>query len=134
MRGNAASKVAIGSQPASDGRCYIGLASDGSLAGGIGTQATSVIKGSTDVRTDWVTGILTWDGSTVTLYQDGVSVYSAAQSGAVNTTIDLMVGALNNNGTAAAFHAGDIARALVLNRAITATEVTDLSTLWSTIS
>jgi hypothetical protein len=134
MRSNTASKVAIGSQPASDGRCYIGLASDGSLAGGIGTQATSVIKGSADVRTDWVTGVLTWDGSTVTLYQDGTSVYSAAQSGAVSTTIDLTVGALNNNSTAIAFLDGDIARALVIDRAITSAEVTDLSTLWGNIS
>jgi hypothetical protein len=80
-----------------------------------------------------VTGILTWDGSTVILYQDGVSVYSGAQSGAVNTTIDFYIGAINNNGASAAVHDGDIARDLVLNRAITAKEATDLSTLWSTI-
>jgi hypothetical protein len=133
MRSDTASRFAIGSQPASNGRCYIGLASDGSLAGGIGTQATSVIKGSADVRGNWVTGILTWDGSTVTLYQDGVSVYSGAQSGAVNTTIDFYIGAINNNGASAAVHDGDIARDLVLDRAITAKEATDLSTLWSTI-
>jgi len=133
MRSNTASRIAVGSQAASDGRCYIGLASDGALAGGIGTQATSVIKGSTDIRTAWTTGILTWNGTTVTLYQNGASVYSAAQSGAVNTTIPVMVGGLNSNGTGAAFHAGDIARAIIINRVLTAGEIASLTALWSTI-
>jgi hypothetical protein len=134
MRSDTASRVAFGSQSASNGRCYIGLASDGSLAGGIGEQATSVIKGSTDIRDAWTTGILTWDGTTVTLYQDGVSVYSAAQVGAVNTTIAMREGALNNNGTAAAFHKGRIAQSIVLDRVMTAAEIASITNLWSTIS
>ena len=134
MRSDTASRVAFGSQPASNGRCYIGLASDGSLAGGIGEQATSVIKGSADIRGDLVTGILTWDGTTVSLYQDGVSVYSAAQLGAVNTTVAMHEGALNNNGTAAAFHKGRIAQSIVLDRVMTAAEIASLTNLWSTIS
>jgi hypothetical protein len=134
MNSTTASKVAFGSQPASNGRCYIALASDGSLAGGIGTQATAVIKGSTDIRGIWTTGILTWDGTTVTLYQDGVSVYSAAQSGAVNTTIAMHEGALNNNGTASSFTAGGIAQSIVLDRVMTASEIANITTLWSNIS
>jgi hypothetical protein len=134
MNSTTASKVAFGSQPASNGRCYIALASDGSLAGGIGEQATGVIKGSADIRGVWTTGILTWDGTTVTLYQDGVSVYSAAQSGAVNTTIAMHEGALNNNGTASSFTLGGIAQSIVLDRVMTASEIANITTLWSNIS
>ena len=134
MNSTTASRIALGSQPASDGRCYIGLASDGALAGGIGTQATAVIKGSTDIRGVWTTGILTWDGTTVTLYQDGVSVYSAAQSGAVNTTIAMHEGGLNNNGTASSFTLGGIAQSIVLDRVMTPAEIANITTLWSNIS
>ena len=135
MRGNTDTRFAIGSIGSStNSRCFLGLGSSGELGGGIGNDSISVIKGADDVRGNWVTAILTWDGSTVDLYQDGTSVYSAAQSGVVNTTANFAIGAINNNGTPIVFHDGDIARALVLNRAITPAEVTDISTLWSTIS
>jgi len=134
MNSTTASRIAFGSQPASDGRCYIGLASDGALAGGIGTHATAVIKGSTDIRGVWTTGILTWDGTTVTLYQYGVSVYCAAQSGAVNTTIAMHEGGLNNNGTPSSVTLGGIAQSIVLDRVMTASEIANITTLWSNIS
>jgi len=102
-----------------------------------GTSATAYqpVTGAAlrDIRGTWTTGILTWNGSAVALYLDGEQVYSAAQSGAVNTTIPIMVGGLNSNGTGAAFHAGDIARAIVINRVLTAGEIASLTALWSTI-
>jgi hypothetical protein len=135
MRSNTDTRFAIGSIGSSpNSRCFLGLGSSGELGGGIGNDSISVIKGADDVRGNWVTAILNWDGSTVDLYQDGLSVYSAVQSGVVNTTANFAIGAINNNGTPIVFHDGDIARALVLNRAITTTEVADLSTLWGTIS
>ena len=133
MRSDTASKVAFGSQPASDGRCYAALASDGSFAAGIGEQATSVIKGTDDMRANPFTGVITWDGTTVNLHQDGVQVYSGSQVGAVNTTVDMYEGALNANGTAGAFHDGWIAQSIVLDRVMTAAEITNLTKLWSTI-
>jgi len=132
--GTTASRVMIGSQGATDGRCFMGLAADGSLAGGIGTQGTTTIKDTVDVRNVWTTGVLTWDGSTVTLYRDGVQVYSAAQSGTVNTTVNFDHGALNANGTRSAFWAGSIGAALAVNRVLTPAEVAGLHKLWSSIA
>lgn len=133
MRGTTASRVAIGSQGATNGRAFIALAADGSLAAGIGADSTSTIKGTTDKRNVWVTGHLMWDGSAVTLYEDGLQVYSAAQNGAVNTTVPWMLGCLNNNATAASFWGGDIGAVEILNRVMTPTEVQSHTNLWSTI-
>lgn len=133
MKGGTASKVAIGSQGASNGRAFIALAADGSLAAGIGADSTSTIKGTVDDRAAWVTGIVTWDGTTVNLYRNGVSVYSGAQNGAVNTTVPFMLGCLNNNATASAFWDGDIGASTVLDYAMSASAARSLSSKWSTI-
>lgn len=131
FNGSTASRVIFGSQAASDGRCFLALDASGKIAAGIGAQGTSTIAGGADIRGAWHTAAVTWDGSTVTLYLDGVSVYSAAQSGAVNTTVALMLGALNANGTAAAFWAGTVSDALVIDRVLTTDEITNLNTYWS---
>lgn len=133
IKGGTASRVALGSQGASNGRAFLALAADGSLGAGIGADSTSTIKGSADIRAAWATGVVTWDGSTVKLYQDGAQVYSGAQNGAVNTTVPWMLGCLNNNATAASFWDGSIGAALVLDRAMTASEVSSLTSTWSTI-
>jgi hypothetical protein len=134
IKGGAASKVALGSQGASNGRAFLALAADGSLGAGIGADSTSTIKGSADIRAAWATGVVTWDGSTVKLYQDGAQVYSGAQNGAVNTTVPWMFGCLNNNATAASFWDGSIGAAIVLDRSMTASEVLSLTSYWSTIA
>lgn len=134
MRSTTASRVAIGSQDGGGDRCYIALAADGALAGGIANRATDIIKGATDVRGQWVTGVLTWDDVTVRLYQDGAQVYSAAQVGSLDTAVPFSIGGLNNAGNHLAFHAGDIARALFIDRVLTPAEITNLHTTWSTIS
>jgi len=134
INGATASRVAIGSQGATDGRCFLALASDGSLGAGIGAQSTATIKGSTDIRGTWTTGVVTWDGTTVRLYQNGTEVYSGAQSGAVNTTVPMDLGCLNNNGTRAAFWSGGIGAAIALGRVMTPTEVSSLHQLWSNIA
>lgn len=131
FNGSTASRVIFGSQAASEGRCFLALDASGKIAAGIGAQGTSTITGGVDIRDEWHTAAVTWDGSTVTLYLDGVSVYSAAQSGAVNTTVAMMLGALNANGTAAAFWAGTVSDALVIDRVLTTDEITNLNTYWS---
>lgn len=134
LYGGTVSRVSLGSMAAADGRAFLALASDGALGAGIGTQSTSTIKGAVDIRSTWTTGIVTWNDTTVTLYQNGSSVYSAAQSGSVNTTVPFMLGCLNNNGTAASFWDGGIGAAIVLNRVMTASEVSSLTSYWSTIA
>ncbi|WYK04488.1 LamG-like jellyroll fold domain-containing protein [Cereibacter sphaeroides f. sp. denitrificans] len=130
---SAASRILIGSAGATDGRCYLGIGSDGRLGGGIGTQAMAVIAGGSDLRgTGWHSGIMSWDGATAHLYLDGVEVYSAAQAGAVNTTIPMMVGALNANGVPGSFFLGDILpNPVALDYAATAAQIASLHRAWS---
>lgn len=134
IRGATASRVVAGSQGATDGRALLALAADGSIAAGIGAQSTAVIKGTVDKRNVWVTACVTWNGTTVRLYEDGAEVYSGAQSGAVNTTVPFIYGALNANGTATAFWDDDIGASLVISRAITATEAVQLHNAWRNIA
>jgi hypothetical protein len=84
-----------------------------------------------DLRNAWHTGAVTWDGTTVKLYLDGAEVYSAAQDGAVNTTVDMFKGALNANGTAAGFWQGRIEHAIALDRVLTPAEITNITAFWS---
>lgn len=131
FNGDTASRVIAGSQSASDGRCFLALDASGRLAAGIGAQSTATIYGGSDIRGEDHVGAVTWDGSTVKLHLDGTEVYSEAQSGAVNTTVDMMLGALSANGTAAAFWDGTIADHIILDRVMTPTEITNLTNLWS---
>lgn len=131
FNGDTASRVIAGSQPASDGRCFLALDASGRLAAGIGAQSTATIYGGSDIRGEDHIGAVTWDGSTVKLYLDGTEVYSEAQSGAVNTTVDMMLGALSANGTAAAFWDNIIADHIILSRVMTPEEITKTTSLWS---
>lgn len=98
----------LGSQAASNGRCALGINSTNKAAAGIGAQSFTTILGTTTLvdEGNYVT-MVTWDGSTVKLYVNNVQEYSAAQSGAVNTTVAMMIGALSANGTAGTFWKGD---------------------------
>lgn len=132
FNGDTASRVVMGSQGASDGRAFLALDASGRLAAGIGTQSTATIFGGSDIRGVESIGAVTWDGTTVKLYLDGTEVYSAAQSGAVNTTVAMHLGALNANGTASAFWDGIIGQSIAIDRALTSSEISDLTTFWST--
>lgn len=131
FNGTAASRVIAGSQAAADGRCFLALDASGRLAAGIGAQTTGTIYAGSDIRSGTHIGAVTWNGSTVTLYLDGAEIYSEAQSGAVNTTVAMMVGALNANGTASAFWTGSISDSLIIDRALAASEITNITTAWS---
>jgi hypothetical protein len=131
FNGATASRVVLGSQAATDGRAFLGLDASGRLAAGIGAQGTATIFAGADIRNAWHTGAVTWDGTTVKLYLDGAEVYSAAQDGAVNTTVDMFKGALNANGTAAGFWQGRIEHAIALDRVLTPAEITNITAFWS---
>lgn len=104
---NAASDVALGSKGASDGRLFLGTDASGRIAGGVGTDSTSTIHGSADIRGVRDCYALRNDGSTVDLWEGLSNVYSAAQAGAPTTAVPLRVMALNDNGTGASFLDGD---------------------------
>ena len=131
FNGATASRVLLGAQPATDGRAFLGLDASGRIAAGIGEQATGVIFAGPDLRDAWHIGGVTWDGTTVKLYLDGAEVYSEPQVGAVSGATPAMLGALNANGTAAAFWDGRISNALAVDRPLTPAEITNLTNEWS---
>ncbi|WP_243612923.1 LamG domain-containing protein [Shimia aestuarii] len=132
FKANVGNCVVFGARPSgTTGKCYVSLASDGSIAGGVGDDGAGQIKGSTDKLGVFVTAILTWDGTTVTLYEDGVSVYSAAQSGAVDTANPHFFGSLNFDGSSAAHFDGDVSNLIVTDDVITASEALKLHNKWS---
>jgi len=131
FNGTQASRVIMGSAASSNGRAWLGLDASGRLAAGIGEQNSTTIFGGADIRNAWRIGCVTWDGTTVRLYLDGAEIYSGAQVGAVNTTVPMMEGALNANGTAGAFFAGTISDALALSRVLTPAEIVNLTNQWS---
>jgi len=98
---NTSSTVAqqiIGAQ--STTRAYMIISALGVLAGGVGNDTFSLIKGTTLVDDGaWHFAELSWDGVTVTLKVDGNTEYTGAQNGATPQDFDLDVAARNNNGT-----------------------------------
>jgi len=101
------------------------------LAAGVGADGMATIVGSTDIRS--VKGVygLRWDGSTVTLFRGTTKDYSAAQNGAVNTTIPIMVLALNNNGAYANAAEFNMTGWQYINRAVTDSEWSKLVRAYS---
>jgi len=132
FNGATAGRYIYGSHDGSNGRCYLGLDSSGKLAAGIGAQGTSTIVAGSDLRNGWHTGAVIWDGTTVKLYLNGAEIYSAAQSGSVNTTVPIYRGCINSNGTPAAFWDGGIGESLIIDRALTADEILKTTNKWST--
>lgn len=125
------SRIIMGSALSGSGRCFLAMSGSGRLAAGIGLNGTSVIFGGPDIRGEDHVGAVTWDGSTVKLYLDGVEVYSAAQSGAVNTTVPILEGALNLDGLVGAFWDGTISDAVPIDRALTPEEILNTVTKWN---
>lgn len=105
-------RVAVGVTTGTD-RFFIGYASTGRIGGGVGANTFPTIVGTVDRQGQTVVCAITCDGSTVRLF-DGQAgmVYEAAQSGAINTSLALRVGAVNSSGTAATFLDGSLSHVL----------------------
>ena len=121
-----ASDSFMGSAAASDGRCYIGTDASGYLCGGIGADSPTTIVGSSDVRGTAGVYWLKWTGSAVALGLNNTTVYSAAQNGAVNTTVPITLAARNANGTPTAFADVDALGFFALNYAPTDAQIAQL--------
>lgn len=113
-------KMIVGTQSAT--RAYLGV-NGNKLSAGIGTQSWEIIYGTTVVN-DGEThhGVVSWDGTTVTLFVDGIQEYSAAQSGSAVVGTNFNIGAHNNSG-ATNFLTGTIDEVIVLPRALSWDEV-----------
>jgi hypothetical protein len=127
----AGTQVIAGLSGSSTARFFIGVNTSGFLCAGVGNDSTTTIVGSTDIRGTTGVAMLVEEGSTVTLYWNGVVQYTGALSGAPSTTIPYCYGSLNNNGTAGSFYGGDIYGVISLQRAFTAGERTSILSYWS---
>lgn len=102
----AATQIIAGTADAGGNRYAIGINASGQACAGLGSDSTTTIVGTSDLRGTEADIALTCSDSTVRLIVNGVVEYEAAQNGAPNTTVPLRIGALNSNGTAAQFYAG----------------------------
>jgi len=103
---------------------YIRPASSSKLATTITTSAglSSIYSNSAISSGSWVHFIITWDGSTITMYINGsAQTNTASRGGTFNYTGDFAIGR-NEFGDTNWFD-GDIDEILIANRAFTSTEV-----------
>ena len=111
----AATQVIAGASGASANRAFLAINTSGFACGGVGSDTTTTIVGSTDLRGTEANIALTFDGATVRLIVNGAIEYEAPQNGTPTTAVPYRIGALNNNGTGASFYAGAI-KALAVGR------------------
>lgn len=127
-----ASKGVMGSRATTDTRVLIGTDANGLLAGAVGADSTTTIKGGSDIRGATGVGALVYNPSGVMLYWNGASIYTGALNGTPNTSVPLRLGAFNDNGTASTFADADIYHALAIQKALTADEIAAITNLWGT--
>lgn len=105
----AATQIVTGAEDAaSANRFALGFDTSGQVAAGVGSDPVATIHGSTDRRNTEVVVGLSFDGTTVRLFDDSLLAYEAVQNGSPSTATALRLGARNANGTAAAFFAGAV--------------------------
>jgi hypothetical protein len=122
----AATQMFLGASGSAANRCWLAVTTAGFIAAGVGSESTTTIVGTTDVRNKTIVAALTFDGSTVKLFLrvDGAATeeYSAAQASTPTTTIPFRVGGYNNNGTAAGFAKVDAKSLKAAHKAMTFSE------------
>lgn len=121
-----ATQMFLGASGASVNRCWLAVTTAGYIAAGVGSDSTSTIVGTKDVRGKTIVAALAFDGATVKLFLrvDGATTeeYSAAQASTPTTTIPFRIGAYNNNGTAAGFAKVDAKRIAAAHKLMTFAE------------
>jgi hypothetical protein len=119
-----ATMALLGLWSTGDTRFYLGIHTNGFAHARVGD--TTNRDGSSDLRGETVVLALTSDGTTIKLFVysggDVAEQYSGALSGTIPTTVPARIGALNANGSAAGYFAGDLYRALFARKALTLSE------------
>jgi hypothetical protein len=105
-----AAQVIAGASGAAANRCFLAIDTSGRVCGGVGSDSTTTIVGTSDLRgTDVVVGI-SLDGTTVKLFANTAEEYSAVQNSTPTVAVPFRIGANNNNGTAGSFFGGSVKR------------------------
>lgn len=120
-------QIILGASGSGANRVFLGIDTSGRACGGVGSDSTTTIVGTSDLRNTEANVFLTFDGSTVRLIVNGVVEYEAAQNSTPTTSIPFRVGALNNNGTAGSFYAGAVRKAWVGREFITASRARQIA-------
>jgi hypothetical protein len=122
-----ATQVILGASGASANRVFLGINTSGQACAGLGSDSTTTIVGTSDLRSTEAEVFLTFDGTTVRLIVNGVVEYEAAQNSTPTTTIPFRVGGLNNNGTAGSFYGGAVRQAWVGREYISASRARQIA-------
>jgi hypothetical protein len=123
----------FGTMLASSARFSLAVDTSGHVCAGAGSNGTSTVVGTTDLRGSAVVIALSFTASTVKLfaYKAGVATeeYSGSPSGTPNTTIPARLLALNVNGTSSNMTSGDVGRTIAAQKAMSLAEFTAIAPL-----
>jgi hypothetical protein len=126
----ASTQLLAGANDATPNRYYLGVDPSGILGAGVGTQGNGIIKGGADLRGQSVVVCLSVSGSVVKLFSGETEVYSAAQSGALTTSIAARIGALGGAGGASQYWGGSIKHIAFGKKAITLEQFKQIRNQW----
>jgi Concanavalin A-like lectin/glucanases superfamily len=102
----------------------LGIGTDDKWRFTIGTgAATTVVTGSTVTLSSWAHLVATYNGTTATLYVNGISAGSAAATVSVNTTRPLGIGASDAGGSWGGYFPGSIDEVALYPSALSQTRV-----------
>lgn len=99
----------------------------------VGSGAVVTSTGPSRLNTTFVGGFQ-FDGTTVSLIEDGAVTVQDVQSGVPTTTTPIGLWALNNNGAPSNFFPGNGYAALGIDRLLTASEIATVTNRWGTAS
>lgn len=121
------SQVIIGQRPNTTEDVFLLLSSAGRVAGSVGTGSSiSDTANRTGLNT---VGAITWNGTTVNLYVQGVLVATQAQSGSVVAGSATVI--LGSALTSSLFASVDLLHALGIKKALTAAEIAAITNYWN---
>jgi len=128
---SAETKIIFGARDSDDERSFLGTLI-GKLAGGVSALNNTQIYGNIVMSGAWVAGGLSYDGTTIDLYNTGFLEYSLAQTASVdNTTQGYYLGAYNDKGltppSASLTWNNLFADALIISPAVSAATIAAIS-------
>lgn len=109
-------------------RSYMGLF-QAKLACSIGNNVN--IGGGSGLLGQTITAFVTADAVSMNVWLNGTNVGSVPSSGSPVNSLPMFIGALNQAGSPATFMAGRGYKNLVIARALTPTEIANITTYWS---